>query len=66
MQGAEMLLENPANSIAEIEALCGFDSPSNFSKNFKRFYKYTPREFRNQRQNNDCWVNKQNAFSPDL
>lgn len=47
MQGAELLLSNPADSISEIAALCGFDSPSNFSKVFKRFYNCTPREYRN-------------------
>lgn len=47
MQGAEMLLRNPADSIAEIATLCGFDSPSNFTKTFKHFYNYTPREYRN-------------------
>lgn len=46
MQGAEMLLKNPAESISSISALCGFDSPSNFSKMFKRFYRYTPSEYR--------------------
>lgn len=48
MQGAEMLLANPADSISEIAILCGFDSPSNFAKVFKRFYSCTPREYRNQ------------------
>ncbi len=48
MQGAEMLLRNPADSISEIATLCGFDSPSNFAKIFKRFYNCTPREYRNQ------------------
>ncbi len=47
MQGAEMLLGNPSDSISEIATLCGFDSPSNFSKTFKRFYNRTPREYRN-------------------
>lgn len=46
MQGAEMLSGNPADSISEIAALCGFDSPSNFSKTFKHFYGCTPREYR--------------------
>lgn len=46
MRGAEMLLKNPAYSISEIAASCGFDSPSNFSKVFKRFYNCTPREYR--------------------
>lgn len=51
MQGAEMLLRNPADSISEIATLCGFDSPSNFAKIFKRFYNCTPREYRNQNMN---------------
>lgn len=46
MQGAEMLLKNPAGSISEIATSCGFDSPSNFTKLFKRFYNCTPREYR--------------------
>ena len=46
MQGAEMLLANPASSISEVAAYCGFDSPSNFAKMFKRFYSCTPREYR--------------------
>lgn len=49
MQGAEMLLENPGSSVSEIAARCGFDSPSNFSKVFKRFYHCTPREYRNRK-----------------
>jgi len=51
MQGAEMLLKNPAYSISEIATSCGFDSPSNFTKIFKRFYNCTPREYRNQNRN---------------
>ena len=47
MQGAEMLLRNPADSVSEVAAQCGFDSPSNFAKIFKRFYNCTPREYRN-------------------
>lgn len=47
MQGAEMLLKSPTSSISEIATLCGFDSPSNFAKMFKRFYNCTPREYRN-------------------
>ena len=46
MQGAEMLLANPSGSISEIATHCGFDSPSNFAKMFKRFYNCTPREYR--------------------
>lgn len=47
MQGAEMLLKNPTDSISEIATLCGFDSSSNFAKIFKRFYGCTPRQYRN-------------------
>lgn len=47
MQGAEMLLGNTTDSISEIATLCGFDSPSNFTKTFKRFYNCTPRDYRN-------------------
>lgn len=50
MQGATLLLNNPANSISEISTLCGFSSPSNFSKFFKRFYNCTPKEYRNQKK----------------
>lgn len=46
MQGAEMLLADPDSSISEIASMCGFDSPSNFSKMFRRFYNCTPREYR--------------------
>ena len=48
MQGAEMLIRNPSSSVSEIAADCGFDSPSNFTKIFKRFYNCTPREYRNK------------------
>ena len=46
MQGAKMLLDSPASSISEIAISCGFDSPSNFARTFRRFYNYTPREYR--------------------
>lgn len=46
MQGANILLEHPSRTISEVAALCGFDSPSNFSKMFKRFYNCTPRQYR--------------------
>ncbi len=48
MQGAEMLRKNPEDSISKVATLCGFDSPSNFAKIFRRFYSCTPREYRNQ------------------
>lgn len=47
MQGAKLLEMGSSQSVSEIASLCGFDSPSNFSRMFKRFYNYTPREYRN-------------------
>ena len=46
MRGAETLLQNPADSVSEVAAACGFDSPSNFSMMFRRYYNCTPREYR--------------------
>lgn len=48
-RGAELLLNSPAGSVSEIALTCGFDSPSNFSKTFRRFYKRTPREYRKEK-----------------
>ena len=48
--GSGNALHNPENSISEIATACGFESPSNFSKIFKRFYKCTPREYRKKRK----------------
>ncbi len=52
MQGAKLLLQNPAASISDTATLCGFDSPSNFARLFKRFYNCTPREYRNLNKTN--------------
>lgn len=49
MQGADLLVRNPGISIQETASQCGFDSQSNFSKMFKRFYSCTPREYRQNR-----------------
>lgn len=46
MRGADFLRENPGKTVSEIAALCGFDSPSNFAKMFRRFYNCAPREYR--------------------
>lgn len=46
MKGAELLLSDRAAGVSEIAFACGFDSPSNFSKLFKRFFRCTPREYR--------------------
>lgn len=50
MQGAGMLLSNPLGSVSEIASACGFDSPSNFAKMFRRFYDCAPREYRSARR----------------
>lgn len=47
-QSASMLLNQPTDSIAEISSRCGFDSPSNFSQAFKRFFKCTPMAYRKE------------------
>ena len=46
MHGADLLLKNRNLGIAEIATMCGFDSPSNFSKLFKQINGLTPRQFR--------------------
>ena len=48
MQGAELLLSDPSSSISEVSLRCGFDSPSNFTSTFRRFYKCTPRQYRKE------------------
>lgn len=44
-QGASMLLTGE-ETIAEIAIRTGFDSPSNFTQMFRRFYKCTPSQYR--------------------
>ncbi len=51
MQGAAQLAEHPSSTISEIAISCGFNSPSNFTKLFRRFYNCTPREYRNMARN---------------
>lgn len=45
-KGAEKLSAAGEASISEISFSCGFSSPSNFTRLFKRFYGCTPREYR--------------------
>lgn len=45
-QGAAMLL-NSNDSITDISRQCGFDSASYFTHIFKRYFKVTPREYKN-------------------
>lgn len=53
MQSAGMLLAKPSEDIAEIAAACGFDYPSYYSKQFKRFYQCTPKDYRSQNNENN-------------
>lgn len=46
MQSAGKLRARPDASIAEISAQCGFDYPSYYSAQFRRFYLCSPREYR--------------------
>ena len=48
MRSAVMLRSMPSASIAEVSAKCGFDHPSYYTKQFRRFYQCTPRDYRNQ------------------
>ena len=45
-KGAAMLLENKSLSVSDISTQCGFNSPSNFSQIFKRYYRCTPKDYR--------------------
>lgn len=47
-KGAD-LLKSSDFSIAEIATQCGFESPSNFSKHFKKFYNFSPKEYKNKK-----------------
>lgn len=47
MQGAELLLGEQEKSISEIALLCGFESPSHFSRMFWRFYNCPPKIYQN-------------------
>lgn len=46
MQSALLLRSKPSASIAEIANDCGFDHPSYYAQQFRRFYQCTPREYR--------------------
>lgn len=53
MQSAHMLITRPEASMSEISAACGFDAPSYFSKQFKRYYRCTPKEYRKRKGNTE-------------
>ncbi len=46
---AKQLLQNTQMSMGEIQAVCGFESPSYFSRAFKAEYGISPSDFRKQR-----------------
>ena len=58
MQGADFLLQEPGASISQIALSCGFDSPSHFSKMFRRFYDCSPREYRKSREDVETLLNQ--------
>lgn len=45
-----LLLVQTGQSISEISVGCGFDSPSNFSRTFKKIYQCSPREYRKKQR----------------
>ena len=47
-QSASLLLREPGKNITAIAGGCGFDSPGNFSRIFKRYYKCSPKEYRSR------------------
>ncbi|MDD3334142.1 MAG: AraC family transcriptional regulator [Eubacteriales bacterium] len=49
MQSAQLLVTAPDTSMADISVACGFDAPSYFAKQFKRFYLCTPKDYRKSR-----------------
>ena len=51
MQSAALLRSLPDASVAEVAAACGFDHPSYFSQQFRRFYQCAPSEYRNSGRN---------------
>lgn len=46
MQSANLLLSNPSWSIVTIANACGFDYASYYSKQFKKYYLCSPKEYR--------------------
>ncbi|MDO5410030.1 MAG: helix-turn-helix domain-containing protein [Lachnospiraceae bacterium] len=63
MQSASLLAKNPAYNISDIASQCGFDSPSNFSQMFKRFYRCSPREYRKHRITADLQKNGDRRYA---
>jgi AraC-like DNA-binding protein len=49
MQSATRLISEPDVSISHIAMTCGFDSPSYYSKQFKRYYKCAPKKYRDNK-----------------
>lgn len=50
MQGASLLIQLPDVTVSDISLQCGFDSPSNFTLMFKRFFRCSPREYRKRQR----------------
>ncbi|MCC8098093.1 MAG: AraC family transcriptional regulator [Eubacterium sp.] len=52
MQSADMLSSEPTKSITEIAGDCGFDSPAYYTKKFKELYLCTPKDYRQNNEQN--------------
>ena len=50
MQSAHMLHTEQTMSVTEIAQACGFETAGYYSRQFKRFYQCTPREYRNRKE----------------
>lgn len=50
---AARMLASTDLPISEVAGNCGFDSPSNFSRTFKKYYRITPAEYRKRRLEED-------------
>ena len=46
MQSAHLLATEHQRSLSDIALACGFEAPSYYARQFKRFYQCTPREYR--------------------
>ena len=52
MEKAKELLKNPNNKIVDIAESIGFSEPYYFSHSFKKYQGVSPKEYRNNEQNN--------------
>jgi AraC-like DNA-binding protein len=53
MQAAEEMLQEARLSLKQISGKCGYHSPNNFSRAFKKVYKCSPSEWQNNHLNTE-------------